>query len=344
MSYSELKGLYHLRETIGSGGFAKVKLAYHSLTGEKVAIKIMDKRSLGEDLPRVKTEIAAMKELCHQHICKLYQVIETTDRFYMILEYCPEGELFDYIVAKDRLGEDEARIFFRQIVAAVGYIHNQGYAHRDLKPENLLLDEDQNLKLIDFGLCANPQNWFGYKFSRYYESVPRYRKSEEVASLDNKNAEAPEFVKSWSKTNLQNWLETNSCAACVDTFCVKKLAMPIKEVLQDTYTHFQHSSKRQQILQEFREFTDTATYKLVQHCSTRWLSLQTCVNRYLQQWPALEAYFTIHNESERRGSCVARVVENLQDPLLPLTFHFLSYILKPLNGFNTDFQVNKINT
>ncbi|XP_045213405.1 maternal embryonic leucine zipper kinase-like isoform X2 [Mercenaria mercenaria] len=157
MSYSELKGLYHLRETIGSGGFAKVKLAYHSLTGEKVAIKIMDKRSLGEDLPRVKTEIAAMQDLCHQHICKLYQVIETTDRFYMVLEYCPEGELFDYIVAKDRLGEEEARIFFRQIVSAVAYIHNQGYAHRDLKPENLLLDEEQNLKLIDFGLCAKPR-------------------------------------------------------------------------------------------------------------------------------------------------------------------------------------------
>ncbi|KAL4240820.1 hypothetical protein ACF0H5_001608 [Mactra antiquata] len=157
MSYSELKGLYHLRETIGSGGFAKVKLAYHSLTGEKVAIKIMDKRSLGEDLPRVKTEIAAMQDLCHQHICKLYQVIETADRFYMVLEYCPEGELFDYIVAKDKLEEEEAKIFFRQIVAAVGYIHNKGYAHRDLKPENLLLDEDQNLKLIDFGLCAKPR-------------------------------------------------------------------------------------------------------------------------------------------------------------------------------------------
>lgn len=122
--FTELRGLYHLRETIGSGGFAKVKLAYHALTGEKVAIKIMDKRSLGEDLPRVKTEIEAMKDLCHQHICKLYQVIETETKFFMILEYCPEGELFDYIVSKDKLSEEEARVFFRQIVAAVAYIHS----------------------------------------------------------------------------------------------------------------------------------------------------------------------------------------------------------------------------
>ncbi|ESO81991.1 hypothetical protein LOTGIDRAFT_170401 [Lottia gigantea] len=155
--YPELKGFYHLRETIGSGGFAKVKLAYHALTGEKVAIKIMDKRALGDDLPRVKTEIAAMKELCQQHICKLFQVLETETRFYMVLEYCPEGELFDYIVSKDRLDEAEARIFFRQIVSAVAFIHYKGYAHRDLKPENLLLDEEQNLKLIDFGLCAKPK-------------------------------------------------------------------------------------------------------------------------------------------------------------------------------------------
>ena len=78
-------------------------------------------------------------------------------KYCLSFQYCPEGELFDYIVAKDRLEEDEARIFFRQIVAAVGYIHNMGYAHRDLKPENLLLDEEQNLKLIDFGLCAKPK-------------------------------------------------------------------------------------------------------------------------------------------------------------------------------------------
>ncbi|KAK2726409.1 maternal embryonic leucine zipper kinase-like [Artemia franciscana] len=154
---SVVDGLYELQETIGSGGFAKVKLATHILSGEKVAIKIMDKKQLGDDLPRIRLEIAAMKDLSHQNVCKLYQVMETDTKILMVLEYCPGGELFDYIVEKDRLSEDEAKIFFRQITAAVAYIHSKGYAHRDLKPENLLLDEDQQLKLIDFGLCARPQ-------------------------------------------------------------------------------------------------------------------------------------------------------------------------------------------
>lgn len=148
---------YELRETIGSGGFAKVKLAVHSLTGEKVAIKIMNKKELGSDLPRVQREIDAMKNLTHQHVCQLYHVIQTEEYIFMVMEYAPGGELFDYIVAKDKLREDEARGFFRQIVSAVAYIHDRGYAHRDLKPENLLLDDDQNIKLIDFGLVAKPR-------------------------------------------------------------------------------------------------------------------------------------------------------------------------------------------
>lgn len=156
-SYTDLDGLYQVRETIGSGGFAKVKLGLHILTGEKVAIKIMDKNFLADEIPRVRMEIEAMKVLMHQNICKLYQVIETKDKFFMILEHCSEGELFDYIVASDRLPEDEARLFFRQIISAVAYVHEQGFVHRDLKPENLLLDEDQNLKLIDFGLCTQPK-------------------------------------------------------------------------------------------------------------------------------------------------------------------------------------------
>uniref|UniRef100_A0A674DPS7 Maternal embryonic leucine zipper kinase n=1 Tax=Salmo trutta TaxID=8032 RepID=A0A674DPS7_SALTR len=162
-SAAELLTYYEVYETIGSGGFAKVKLGRHILTGEKVAIKIMEKKELGEDLPRVKVEIEAMKSLSHQHVCRLYHVIETNTKIYMVLEYCPGGELFDYIIAKDRLSEEETRVFFRQIVSALAYVHSQGYAHRDLKPENLLLDEDHNLKLIDFGLCAKPKGGLGYE-------------------------------------------------------------------------------------------------------------------------------------------------------------------------------------
>ncbi|XP_030114016.1 maternal embryonic leucine zipper kinase isoform X1 [Taeniopygia guttata] len=160
--YEEILKYYELHGTVGTGGFAKVKLARHRLTGEKVAIKIMDKLALQDDLPRVKLEIDAMKDLSHQHICRLYHVIETPKKIFMVLEYCPGGELFDYIISKDHLSEEEARIFFRQIVSAIAYVHNQGYAHRDLKPENLLIDEEHNLKLIDFGLCAKPKGGLDY--------------------------------------------------------------------------------------------------------------------------------------------------------------------------------------
>ncbi|XP_018909205.1 maternal embryonic leucine zipper kinase [Bemisia tabaci] len=151
-----LKNLYILEKTIGTGGFGKVKLATHILTGEKVAIKIMEKACLGDDLPRIEQEIKALKQFSHHHICQLYQVIETETHYFMVIEYCSGGELFDHIVEKNRLSEMESRSFFRQILSAVAYLHSLGYAHRDLKPENVLLDHDQTLKLIDFGLCAKP--------------------------------------------------------------------------------------------------------------------------------------------------------------------------------------------
>ncbi|GJQ79329.1 hypothetical protein Trydic_g16194 [Trypoxylus dichotomus] len=157
MRYYALKGFYEIEKTIGCGGFAKVKLATHVATGEKVAIKIMEKASLSVDLPRIKLELKALKNFSHQHICKLYQVIETDQHYFIVMEYCSGGELFDHIVEKNKLSEAESRMFFRQIISAVAYIHSLGYAHRDLKPENILLDKEQNLKLIDFGLCAKPQ-------------------------------------------------------------------------------------------------------------------------------------------------------------------------------------------
>ncbi|CAI4226838.1 unnamed protein product [Auanema sp. JU1783] len=154
--YPELRGFYYIHEEVGHGGFGKVKLATHLLTGQKVAIKIIDKKAVGDDLPRVATEMDALRNLSHQNICRLYQFIENYEKFFIVMEFCSGGEMFDYIVRKERLEESEARHFFRQLVQAMAYVHSQGYAHRDLKPENLLLTEDLHLKVIDFGLCAKP--------------------------------------------------------------------------------------------------------------------------------------------------------------------------------------------
>lgn len=68
------------------------------------------------------------------------------------MEYASGGELFEYIVANNRVKEKEACKFFRQIIAGIEYIHKLGVVHRDLKPENLLLDHNKDIKIVDFGL------------------------------------------------------------------------------------------------------------------------------------------------------------------------------------------------
>ncbi|KAH9280553.1 Maternal embryonic leucine zipper kinase [Echinococcus granulosus] len=149
-----LQGLYFLCEPIADGSFGRLYLAIHALTRQHVAIKIIDKKKLGAEVFRVRGEIEALKRLSHPNIYSLYQVIETDGTFYLILEYVPGGELFDYILHNGSLQESHARVLFRQLVSAIGYSHSRGIAHRDLKPENILLKDEQNIRVIDFGLCA----------------------------------------------------------------------------------------------------------------------------------------------------------------------------------------------
>lgn len=73
---------------------------------------------------------------------------------YLIMEYVPGGELFDYLVKRGRLPVSEALHYFQQIIFAVDYCHRFNICHRDLKPENLLLDKDKNIKVADFGMAA----------------------------------------------------------------------------------------------------------------------------------------------------------------------------------------------
>ncbi|TNV86765.1 hypothetical protein FGO68_gene6602 [Halteria grandinella] len=147
-------GNYSIEKSIGEGTFGKVKLGTHHLTGEKVAIKILEKDRITDvsDVERVAREIHILKLIRHPNIIQLYEIIETPKQLYLIMEYASGGELFDYIVANTRLKEDEACKFFQQINAGVEYIHQLNIVHRDLKPENLLLDHNKNIKIVDFGL------------------------------------------------------------------------------------------------------------------------------------------------------------------------------------------------
>ncbi|SJM88563.1 probable Carbon catabolite-derepressing protein kinase [Zygosaccharomyces bailii] len=146
-------GNYQIVKTLGEGSFGKVKLAYHITTGQKVALKIINKKVLAKsDMQgRIEREISYLRLLRHPHIIKLYDVIKSKDDIIMVIEYAG-NELFDYIVQRDKMSEDEARRFFQQIISAVEYCHRHKIVHRDLKPENLLLDEHLNVKIADFGL------------------------------------------------------------------------------------------------------------------------------------------------------------------------------------------------
>uniref|UniRef100_A0A0K0F2L8 non-specific serine/threonine protein kinase n=1 Tax=Strongyloides venezuelensis TaxID=75913 RepID=A0A0K0F2L8_STRVS len=153
-----LDNSYVLGERLGNGGFGDVYLATHMLTGGKVAIKIIDKRKHAKEFKFVRKEEEALKNLVHQNISRLYEIIENDYYLYFVMEFCNGGEMFDYIIKKQRLEENEARHFFRQLIQAMSYVHEQGYCHRDLKPENILLTNDLKLKVIDFGLCAKPED------------------------------------------------------------------------------------------------------------------------------------------------------------------------------------------
>ncbi|KAL7749066.1 serine/threonine-protein kinase gin4 [Sorochytrium milnesiophthora] len=155
-------GPYLLTKTLGTGSTGRVKLGTHQKTGQKVAIKIIPRQQLshGQELNfsrKIEREITVMKLIQHPNVMGLYDVYETAEELFLVLEHVEGGELFDYLVKKGRLDEREACIFFQQIIFGLDFCHKHQICHRDLKPENLLLDAGRNIKLADFGMASLQQ-------------------------------------------------------------------------------------------------------------------------------------------------------------------------------------------
>jgi len=153
-SKNKIAGMYDLEETIGEGHYAVVKLARHVFTGEKVAVKVIDKMKLDQATRmQMLQEVSLMKLVQHPNVVRLYEVIDTQTKLYLVLELGDGGDMYDYIMKHEGgLGEERARIYFRQIVTAIQYCHRLHVVHRDLKPENVVFFEKLGLvKLTDFG-------------------------------------------------------------------------------------------------------------------------------------------------------------------------------------------------
>uniref|UniRef100_H3A7E2 non-specific serine/threonine protein kinase n=2 Tax=Latimeria chalumnae TaxID=7897 RepID=H3A7E2_LATCH len=188
-----LKHRYDLLETLGKGTYGKVKKAIERFSGRAVAIKSIRKERIKDeqDMVHIRREIEIMSSLNHPHIISIYEVFENKDKIVIVMEYASKGELYDYISERRRLNERETRHFFRQIVSAVHYCHKNGVVHRDLKLENILLDENCNIKIADFGLS---NLYHKDKFLQTFCGSPLYASPEIVNGRPYRGPE----VDSWA--------------------------------------------------------------------------------------------------------------------------------------------------
>jgi len=159
-------GKYSMHETLGKGGFSKVRLGVDDATGERVALKILKKKEMGmssDVIKQVEREIHAMSHIVHPNVLRLKEVVWDIEYekkngskypvILVVLELATGGELFDFLAFTGPFEEAIARTYFIQMMAGIAHCHSKGIAHRDIKPENLLLDSQFVLKLADFGFA-----------------------------------------------------------------------------------------------------------------------------------------------------------------------------------------------
>jgi len=145
---------YLIIKKIGSGSFATVFLAKKDQ--DLYALKVINKTDITAVYEqKLNNEIRILKKLNHPNIVKLFDVIETADSYYLILEYISGGDLYDLVTSPDfsKLQINDKKRIFNQIAGAVQYLHENNICHADLKLENILIDKNKNIKLTDFNLA-----------------------------------------------------------------------------------------------------------------------------------------------------------------------------------------------
>ena len=174
---------FKILRTLGTGASCKVKLGQDTSTGKKVAVKIIKSDIDDETMNLLVSEISALSKVKHENVICLIeygkgQYLKDSGKkkevYYIVLELATGGEIFDFIAISGKFDEPTARYFFKQLMEGLDHCHNKGFTHRDLKPENLLLDENNTLKIADFGFAAPVEGRNGEGYLKTYLGTTNY--------------------------------------------------------------------------------------------------------------------------------------------------------------------------
>jgi serine/threonine protein kinase len=156
-------GNYWIIDSLGQGGFADVYLGEHVFLRKLAAIKVLNDRPTREKLERFRTEAKITDKLTHRHIVQVLDFDENSSPPFLVMEYAPNGSL-DTRHRGERLPLPTIVSYVKQISGALDYTHRRGVIHCDVKPNNMLLDANDNILLIDFGIAV---------ITNGYAQVPR---------------------------------------------------------------------------------------------------------------------------------------------------------------------------
>lgn len=148
---------FEIGKPLGNGKFGRVYLAREKKTKLIVALKLLDKKQLEKEkvAHQLRREIEIQSHLRHKNILRLYGYFHDKDRVYLILEFAPGGEMYNYLQKCSRFSEEQTSKFMYQMARALKYCASKHVIHRDIKPENLLLDSSGEIKIADFGWAVH---------------------------------------------------------------------------------------------------------------------------------------------------------------------------------------------
>ena len=151
-----LNGRYKIKSLIGTGGMAAVYLAKDLILDRLVAIKVLrlDFRQNDDAMRRFRREALSATQLTHPNIVGVYDVGQSQEMNYIVMEYVEGTDLKDYVRQKGALHPIEAVRIMMQIVSAIAAAHQNRIIHRDIKPQNILIDKEGNVKITDFGIAV----------------------------------------------------------------------------------------------------------------------------------------------------------------------------------------------